>query len=124
MAIDISAITGSSGLSQLAEAYRQQILGSAQELDNAGTSGAVSAASRAQATRSADFDSMLTQGLSSLEALDTAAASKAVQAATGDLSDVHDYVIAATQAQVATELTTTIRNKALEAFNDIMRMPL
>ncbi len=28
------------------------------------------------------------------------------------------------QAQVATELTTTVRNKAPEAFNEIMRMPL
>ena len=40
------------------------------------------------------------------------------------LTDVHDYVIAATQAQLATELTTTVRNKALDAFNEIMRMPL
>jgi flagellar hook-basal body complex protein FliE len=45
-------------------------------------------------------------------------------AATGDLQDVHDYVIAATSMQTATELTTTVRNKALEAFSEIMRMQL
>ena len=33
-------------------------------------------------------------------------------------------MIAATKMQTATELTTTVRNKALEAFNEIMRMPL
>ncbi len=37
---------------------------------------------------------------------------------------MQDYVIAATQAQLATQLTTTVRNKALDAFNEIMRMPL
>jgi flagellar hook-basal body complex protein FliE len=47
-----------------------------------------------------------------------------VQAATGDLQDVHDYTIAATKAQLATELTVAIRNKAVESFNDIMRMPV
>ena len=35
-----------------------------------------------------------------------------------------DYVIAATQAELTTELTVTLRNKALEAFNEIMRMPV
>ena len=44
------------------------------------------------------------------------------QAATGDLTDVHDYMIAATQASLATELTVAVRNKAVEAFTDIMRM--
>ena len=73
-----------------------------------------------------DWDQGIQDPISRLqvETLDRTATSKAVQAATGDLTDVHDYVIAATQAQVATELTTTVRNKALEAFNDIMRMPL
>jgi flagellar hook-basal body complex protein FliE len=71
-----------------------------------------------------NLGSLVSRGLSRLESLDATAAGKAVQAATGDLTDVHDYVIAAVQAQVATELTTTVRNKALEAFNEIMRMPL
>jgi flagellar hook-basal body complex protein FliE len=48
----------------------------------------------------------------------------AVQAATGQLPDVHQFTMAATQAQLATELTVAIRNKAVEAFNDILKMPL
>jgi flagellar hook-basal body complex protein FliE len=48
----------------------------------------------------------------------------AVQAATGDLSNLHDYTIAATEAAVTTQLTTAVRNKALEAFTEIMRMSI
>lgn len=46
----------------------------------------------------------------------------AVQAATGDLRAVHDFTIAASEAQLMTELTVEVRNRAIEAFNDIMRM--
>ena len=46
----------------------------------------------------------------------------AVKAATGDLNAIHDYTIAATEANVTTQLTVAVRNKAVEAFNEIMRM--
>lgn len=46
----------------------------------------------------------------------------AVQAATGDLTAVHDLTVAVTEAQLLTELTVEVRNRAIESFNDIMRM--
>ena len=46
----------------------------------------------------------------------------AIKAATGDLTSIQDYTVASTEAQLMTQLTVTVRNKAVEAFNDIMRM--
>ncbi len=46
------------------------------------------------------------------------------QAMTGDLKDVHDYMIASSEASIATEMVVSIKNKAVEAFNEIMRMPV
>ena len=48
----------------------------------------------------------------------------AVPAATGDLRDVHDYMIAAQEASLTTEMFVTLKNKAVEAFTEIMRMPI
>ncbi len=70
------------------------------------------------------FATMLTKGLDNVQQMQTKADGMAVQAATGSLQDVHDYTIAATQAQLATELTVAVRNKAVEAFSEIMRMQI
>lgn len=70
----------------------------------------------------AEFGSMLSQGLQNLEGLHDRADQLAVKAATGDLQSIHDYTITATEASVATQLTTAVRNKAVEAFQEIMRM--
>lgn len=121
--MSVPAIGGAAGvnLSQLAAMYRQQVADAPSAAQAAGNQGG---AARAAAGRESSFVDAIGKGLDQVDQLDRTAADKATQAATGDLTDVHDYVIAATQAQVATELTTTVRNKALEAFNDIMRMPL
>lgn len=81
------------------------------------------AATGAEAT-SESFAGMLTKGIENVGALQANAEGLAVQAATGDLKDIHSYTIAATQAQLATELTVAFRNKAVEAFTEIMRMPV
>jgi flagellar hook-basal body complex protein FliE len=69
-----------------------------------------------------DFGKTVVNALDNLEKTQDKADNLAVKAATGDLNDVHDYMIAATEASVQTELTVAVRNKAVEAFNEIMRM--
>jgi flagellar hook-basal body complex protein FliE len=68
------------------------------------------------------FASKLAQGMDQLQQMQTNADNLAVKAATGSLTDAHDYMIASTQAALATQLTVAVRNKAVEAFNEIMRM--
>jgi flagellar hook-basal body complex protein FliE len=78
-------------------------------------------ASAAGATDSA-FASHLASGVDSLQAMQAKTDQLAVKAVTGNLSDVHNYTIAATESSLAMELTATVRNRAVEAFNEIMRM--
>jgi flagellar hook-basal body complex protein FliE len=70
----------------------------------------------------ASFADMIGKALDAVSAAHDQADGLAVQAATGDLNAVHDYTIAATEAQLLTQLTVEVRNRAVEAFNDIMRM--
>ena len=68
------------------------------------------------------FSQLVSDGLNNVQQAQSTADNLAQQAATGDLTDLHDYMIASTQAQLATDLTVTVRNKAVDSFNEIMRM--
>ena len=70
----------------------------------------------------ADFGAAMAGSLGKLQALHNNTDQLAVQAATGDLKDVHNYMIASTESSLATEMTVAVRNKAVEAFTEIMRM--
>jgi flagellar hook-basal body complex protein FliE len=42
----------------------------------------------------------------------------------GDLADVHQIMIASEKAAVGLQLTVQVRNKAVEAYQEIMRMQI
>ncbi|MGC1513861.1 MAG: flagellar hook-basal body complex protein FliE [Acidimicrobiales bacterium] len=86
-------------------------------LPSVGTGSVESAATGGQ-----DFSKMVVDAIENLEGLQATSDDLATQATTGELTDVHDYMIASTEATVATELTVAVRNKAVEAFNSIMQM--
>ena len=91
--------------------------------------GAVTGVAGAQtgtpAAQNADgFAAVLAASFDKLQGTQATADTLATQAATGDLKDVHDYMIASSEAALATEMVVTIKNKAVEAFNEIMRMPV
>ncbi|WP_207455034.1 flagellar hook-basal body complex protein FliE [Desertivibrio insolitus] len=76
----------------------------------------------APSTSGSDFAATLAQAVDGVQGQLGTADSLAVAAVTGDLSDIHDATIAATRAQVSLELISTLRNKGVDAFNEIMRM--
>lgn len=96
-------------------------LGSLASLAGLGGTTATAGSTGAAAT-SGLFGTTLAGSVDSLQALRSTSDALAVQAVTGDLDDIHDYTIAASQSAVALELTAAIRNKAVEAFTEIMRM--
>ena len=44
--------------------------------------------------------------------------------ATGQIEDAHTVMIAASQAQVAVDMLVQLRNKALDSYNELMRISL
>lgn len=78
----------------------------------------------AQATDPAQFGGQVVKALQDLDNTNKAAEDLAVKAATGDLQDAHDFMIASTRANLATELTVAVRNRAVEAFQSVMNMPV
>jgi flagellar hook-basal body complex protein FliE len=112
MTAPISPISGLSGLSSIAG-----ISGAApvSPLDTAGGAAATSGPN-------SDFAGMLSKGLENVQASQTKSDDLAVQVANGTLSDPAQYTMAATEAQLGLQLTMAIRNKAVDAFQEIMRM--
>lgn len=88
-----------------------------------GVSG-TSAASPTQAASGTDFASILAGSVDQLNGVQANADTLATQAATGTLQDAHDYMIASTEATLATDTVVTLKNQAVSAFTEIMRMPV
>lgn len=76
------------------------------------------------APQGSGFTDAVTSALDDVAALENNVEAASRQAATGDLASVSDYMIAASEAQLATEVTVAIRDRAIAAFNDIMTMQI
>ncbi|WP_222265394.1 flagellar hook-basal body complex protein FliE [Modestobacter marinus] len=87
-----------------------------------GAASALAGPTSAAPTSGTDFASVLTGAVDELNSTQATADSLAAQAATGDLDDVHDYMIASAEARLATDTVVTLKNSAVAAFTEIMRM--
>ena len=99
-------------------------IGSISGVAGTGYLSAIGGASASPSTSGSDaaFGAALAGSLDSLQGVQSTSSDLAIKAVTGDLDDVHDYTVASSQAKVALELTAAVRNKAVEAFTEIMRM--
>jgi flagellar hook-basal body complex protein FliE len=69
-----------------------------------------------------DFAGLLSQGLEGVQAAQDRSKELTLQLADGTLADPAQYTMASTEASLGLQLTMAIRNKAVEAFQEIMRM--
>jgi flagellar hook-basal body complex protein FliE len=73
-------------------------------------------------TDGAGFGVELGSAIDNLQQLQSTSKDLAIKAVTGDLEDIHTAMIASTRASVTLELVAAVRNKGVDAFNEIMRM--
>ena len=84
--------------------------------------GYLDAAVPAAGTDGSSFAASLTGAVDNVTQMQSASKTLAVQAVTGDLDDIHAATIASTRASLTLELVAAVRNKGVDAFNEIMRM--
>ena len=91
-------------------------------ISSLGSTTGTAAAQAPSSTGGSDFASILASSVDQLQSTQSKADNLATQAATGDLQDVSDYMIASNEASLATQMVVAIKNQAVSAFNEIMRM--
>ena len=70
----------------------------------------------------ASFKELIKDAVSEVNKLQSQADQSAVKLATGELEDVHRAMIDMQKAKLALDLTIQVRNKVIEAYQEIMRM--
>ncbi|HEY8416581.1 MAG TPA: flagellar hook-basal body complex protein FliE [Limnochordales bacterium] len=68
------------------------------------------------------FAALLEQGLTQVNTLQAEADNAIWRLATGQADNLHEVMIAVERASIALELTIAIRNRLVEAYQEIMRM--
>jgi len=71
-----------------------------------------------------DFGQMLRQALDNVHRLQQNADLAAKKLVLGEAEDVHQVMIAMEQARLAMQLTVQVRNKLVEAYQEISRMQI
>jgi len=68
------------------------------------------------------FKDMVKDAAGQVNRLQNQADDLALKLATGDVEDVHQAMVAMQKAKLALELTIQVRNKVVEAYQEVMRM--
>lgn len=70
------------------------------------------------------FGEVLGRALEELSALENRADELTARLARGEPVELHEVIIATEKAQLALELAVQLRNRVVEAYQEIMRMPV
>ncbi|OEF98603.1 flagellar hook-basal body complex protein FliE [Desulfuribacillus alkaliarsenatis] len=77
---------------------------------------------KTESTNSVSFGDTLKQALNQVNKLENESSKMGKLLAAGKIDNLHDVVIAGQKASIAVELTVQVRNKAVEAYQEVMRM--
>ncbi|WP_027108793.1 flagellar hook-basal body complex protein FliE [Lacticigenium naphthae] len=69
-----------------------------------------------------DFTGMLTNAMENLEAKQADSNAAIESMIVGETDDLHTVMIKSTEAQLSLELAVQMRNKVIEAYNDVKNM--
>ena len=72
----------------------------------------------------AAFKSIFEEAIDDVRKTEDTLAKNQYLLATGQIEDPHTVAIASSEAQLASDVLVSLRNKALEAYNEIMRINL
>lgn len=70
------------------------------------------------------FGSVIGDALQKVDQLQQQANDATTQVATGQAPDLHDALIRVEEASLALQLALQVRNKVVESYQEIMRMPV
>ncbi|MEG6565986.1 flagellar hook-basal body complex protein FliE [Thermoanaerobacterium saccharolyticum] len=85
---------------------------------------AINSVGTSNTTSNTSFGDILKTAISDVNNLQLKAQQDDQMLVTGDINDIHNVMIDATKADIALELTIQIKNKILDAYQEIMRMPV
>lgn len=77
-----------------------------------------------QSTADSSFGSLLNQYIQDANGAVKDFESKSLSLAKGEAINLHEVTIAAQKASIAVSLTTQVRDKAVEAYQEMMRMQI
>ncbi len=81
-------------------------------------------ANPAENTGNDNFSQLLGEALGKVNNLQLQAEKASIDLAAGKVEDVSQVIVAAEKASVALQLTMQVRNKVVEAYQEIMRMQM
>ena len=90
---------------------------SLQEISKLGSTSDVTSVSGSDGS---NFMSIFTDALNNVNESNAGLQTEAAKLASGETDNLHDITIASTKATLSVELFVELRNKALEAYNNIM----
>jgi flagellar hook-basal body complex protein FliE len=80
--------------------------------------------SASPAGKPGEFQNVLANAIGTMESLNHSAADSAQQFMTGENDELHTTVLATQKASLAFELGMAVRNKVVEAYQEVMKMQL